>query len=289
MPLPLPLLLVQPIVDAALAEDLGLGDPTTETLIPYEWQGVASLRVKAPGVLAGLPVAELAFRRVDPAVRVETLVEDGSQVEPGQVVARIAGPVASILRAERVALNFLQRMSGIASETARYVAAVADLPVRIIDTRKTVPGLRLLDKYAVRMGGGHNHRQNLADGVLIKDNHLAALETFAGLGVADAVREARRRASHTLNIEVEADTLDQVRQALEGGADIILLDNMTPEQMREAVEMVAGRAITEASGGITLATVRAVAETGVDLISVGSLTHSTRALDISLDLEFVKG
>lgn len=287
MPIPLPPTLLDPIVDAALAEDLGLGDPTTEALISPDWHGIASVRVKASGVLAGLPVAELVFRRLDVSVATIRLVEDGTPVEPGQIVARIEGPVASILRAERVALNFLQRMSGIASETAAYVREVRGLPVRVVDTRKTAPGLRLLDKYAVRMGGGHNHRQNLSDGVLIKDNHLAALQTFAGMSVADAVREARRRASHTLNIEVEADTLDQVREALDGGADIILLDNMSVEQMREAVRMVGGRAVTEASGGINLSTVRAVAETGVDLISVGSLTHSSKALDISLDLEFV--
>ncbi|MCX6021775.1 MAG: carboxylating nicotinate-nucleotide diphosphorylase [Chloroflexi bacterium] len=286
--MPLPMNLVEPIVDSALTEDMGLGDPTTESLVDPDWRGRALLVVKSPGVIAGLAVSALVFRRVNPAITFTPLAEDGAAVTPGQAVARIEGPVGSMLQAERVALNFLQRMSGVASETARFVAAVADLPVRIIDTRKTTPGLRLLEKYAVRMGGGFNHRLNLSDGVLIKDNHLAALATFSGGTLADAVGQARRRASHTVKIEVECDTLDQVREAAASGADIILLDNMTPEQMREAVDIVGGRALTEASGGITLATVRAVAESGVDLISAGSLTHSSKALDISMDLEFIK-
>jgi nicotinate-nucleotide pyrophosphorylase (carboxylating) len=288
MPMQLPLNLVEPIVDNALAEDLGLGDPTTETLVDPAWHGRAQLIVKAEGVVAGLAVCGLVFRRVDPAVTFTPLIEDGTKVTRGTAVARVEGPVGSMLRAERVALNFLQRISGVASATAQFVAAVADLPVRVIDTRKTTPGLRLLEKYAVRAGGGYNHRLNLSDGVLIKDNHLAALQTFSGLTLTDAVQQARRRASHTVKIEVECDTLDQVREAATAGADIILLDNMSPEQMREAVEIVGGRAMTEASGGITLETVRAVAESGVDLISAGSLTHSSKALDISMDLEFIK-
>jgi nicotinate-nucleotide pyrophosphorylase (carboxylating) len=269
------------VIDDALAEDLALGDSTTEALVPPDLLGRAALLVKAKGVLAGLPAAERVFQRVDPGLGVASAVADGSRVEPGQVVATVEGSVASILKAERTALNFLQRLSGIATATAQHVDAVAGLPVRIIDTRKTTPGLRLLEKYAVRMGGGHNHRMNLADGILIKDNHLAAL----GMDLAQAVRLARERAPHTLKIEVEAESLEQVRAALAAGTDIIMLDNMGLEEMRQAVQLIGGRAITEASGGITLENVRAVAETGVDLISIGALTHSAKALDISLDLE----
>ncbi|MBM2827290.1 MAG: nicotinate-nucleotide pyrophosphorylase [Dehalococcoidia bacterium] len=276
--------LIQHIVDSALAEDLGVGDPTTEALIPKDLIGRARVLVKAPGVVAGLPVAALVFRRVDPNIKVTFLIDDGSHVADGEVVALIEGPLRGILQAERTALNFLQRMSGIATETAKYVEAVKDLPAHILDTRKTAPGLRLLDKYAVRMGGGHNHRQNLGDGILIKDNHLAA-GALAGKGVKDVIAEARDKAPHTLKIEVEVETVEQAREAADAGADIILLDNMGPEDMRQSVAAIGNRALSEASGGITLDTVRAVAETGVDLISVGSLTHSVRALDISLDVE----
>ena len=232
-----------------------------------------------------MDVAASVFHRVDPSLEVEVRMADGSPVSPGDEIARVGGSAASILKAERVALNFMQRMSGIASDTNRYVRAVEGCAARVVDTRKTAPGHRYLDKYAVRMGGGHNHRLNLADGILIKDNHIEALRSRE-LGLGDVVRTAIARASHTIRVEVEVETLEQLREALDAGAHIIMLDNMPVDTMREAMSIVDGRAVVEASGGINLETVRDVAETGVDLISIGSLTHSTSALDISLDLEF---
>ena len=284
------------VVDTALAEDLGMGDVTTDTLIDPAWLAEGSLLVKAAGVLAGMPVAAAVFRRVDPDIAFVTTLLDGTPVRPGDVAGRVQGPAASILRAERTALNLLQRLSGVASDTARYVEVVEGLPVRIIDTRKTTPGLRSLEKYAVRVGGGHNHRHNLADGVLIKDNHLEALAQ-AGRTLTDAVRLAREGAPHTVRIEVEVTTLEQAQEAVAAGADCILLDNMSADQMRSAVRLIgeqAGRLgvpkpQTEASGGITLERVRDVAESGVDLISVGALTHSFKALDISLELSYQVG
>ena len=243
------------------------------------------LRAKAAGVLAGLAVAQAVFQRVEPELDFDGLLSDGSDLTPGTDIARIAGSAAAILRAERIALNFLQRMSGIASDTRRYVQAIAGCPARIVDTRKTAPGHRYLDKYAVRMGGGYNHRLNLADGILIKDNHLAALASREW-GLQEVVQRALAQASHTVKVEVEVETLEGVAAALEAGAHIIMLDNMPVDMMAAAMELVGDRAVVEASGGINLATVRAVAETGVHLISLGSLTHSTQALDISLDLEF---
>jgi nicotinate-nucleotide pyrophosphorylase (carboxylating) len=278
-----PLAEARRIVETALAEDLAWGDITTDAVVGAGRPARGELLVKADGVLAGLPVAALVFATVDPAVSVTALVEEGAPVSAGTVVGRVRGPAGSLLRAERVALNLLQRLSGIASVTARYVAAVAGTDARIVDTRKTTPGLRVLEKYAVRAGGGHNHRFNLADGVLIKDNHLLAAEGD-GLSLGEAIGHARARAPHTMRIEVEVETLEQLDAALAAGADAVLLDNMTPDRLREAVARARGKAITEASGGITLATIRAVAETGVDLISVGALTHSAPALDISLDL-----
>ncbi len=272
-------------VERALAEDLGWGDVTTESLIPPDLRAEGRIVAREAGVVAGLPVVELVFATLDPQVQVEPCLDEGARIEAGAVVCRLRGPARSLLTGERTALNFLQRLSGIATLTARMVAAVQGLPVRIVDTRKTTPGLRALEKYAVRVGGGHNHRQNLSDGVLIKDNHLAAL-AGCGQGLAEAVRLARERAPHTLRVEVECETLDQVRAALAAGADIILLDNMPLPLLREAVRLIQGRALVEASGGITLETVRAVAETGVDLISVGALTHAARALDFSLELTF---
>jgi nicotinate-nucleotide pyrophosphorylase (carboxylating) len=243
------------------------------------------IRAKAPGILAGIDVAAAVFHRVDPDLEVQVLLSDGSALSPGMDIARVQGMAGSILRAERVALNFLQRMSGIASDTNQYVRAIEGCQARIVDTRKTVPGHRYLDKYAVRMGGGYNHRLNLADGILIKDNHIEALRSRE-MGLKEVIQLALSRASHTIKVEVEVETLDQVREALDGGAHILMLDNMTVELMRQAMKLIDGRAVVEASGGITLETVRAVAETGVDLISIGGLTHSARALDISLDLEF---
>ncbi|MFC2058122.1 carboxylating nicotinate-nucleotide diphosphorylase [Chloroflexota bacterium] len=273
---------LQQIIDNALAEDFASDDVTTQALIPPRLKGMGYLVVNREGVLAGIEVAGRVFRSVGPGLKFTALFDDGSSVCPGDKVASVEGSVAGILRAERVALNFLQHLSGIASETARYVAAVSGTRALITDTRKTVPGLRLLEKYAVRAGGGHNHRLNLSDGVLIKDNHLMVLRS-RGEGLEKVVRKARRKVSQNLKIEIEVESRDQAREALAAGADIILLDNMKPADMREVVEMVQGRALLEASGGITLDNVRAVAETGVDLISIGALTHSARALDISLD------
>jgi len=274
---------IEEIVDRALVEDLGWGDATTEALIPGDQEGIASIMAKEEGVLAGIDIANKVFQRVDPALRVTILIADGSQINQGSIIAKVEGNVASILKAERVALNFLQRLSGIASETKRYVKAVEGLPVRIMDTRKTTPGLRSLEKYAVQVGGGQNHRMNLGDGILIKDNHLAALRS-RGLTLHEVVAKARQNASHQLKVEVEVKTPQEAEEAAEVGANIIMLDNMFLEDMRQAVKSIHGRALIEASGGITLDTVRAVAETGVDFISVGAVTHSAKALDISLEL-----
>ena len=276
-------------VDRALAEDLGSGDPTTDTLIPPGRTGRALVVAKGEGILAGGDVAVAVWRRLDPSTRIVSILPDGSNLRPsdtesgreGDVIAEIVGDTAAILKAERTAINFLQHMSGVATETNRFVRAVGGLPARIVDTRKTVPGLRALQKYAVRVGGGSNHRRNLGDGVLIKDNHIEALRA-EGAGLGEAVRRARTR--HTLRVEIEVETMAQVSEALEAGADILLLDNMTVTEMAEAVALVDGRALTEASGNIDIDNVRAVATTGVDIISIGRITHSARALDISLDL-----
>ena len=276
---------VHQLIDAALTEDQVFSDPTTMSLVPPEIMAVGMIRAKASGILAGAEVALAVFQRVDPNLHTEALLSDGAELSPGADIARVVGSAGSILRAERISLNFLQRMSGIASDTHLYVQAIRGLNARIVDTRKTVPGHRYLDKYAVRMGGGHNHRLNLADGILVKDNHIQALRSRE-LGLAEVVQLALSRASHTIKVEVEVETLEQVREAVAAGAHIIMLDNMPVDTMRQAMEIVGGRAVVEASGGIELETVRAVAETGVDLISVGALTHSVKALDISLDLEF---
>jgi nicotinate-nucleotide pyrophosphorylase (carboxylating) len=275
---------VEQIIDRALAEDLVWGDVTTEALIPVDHRVSASIVAKGEGILAGVGIAKKVFHRVSPGLNVHILLEDGARVKPGSIIARVEGNAASILKAERVALNFLQRLSGIASETYRYVEAVKGLPVRIMDTRKTTPGLRLLEKYAVRVGGGENHRMNLGDGILIKDNHMAALRSH-GLSLREIIARARQNAPPHLKIEVEAKTYQEALEATEAGVDIIMLDNMGLEDMRQAVKSIHGRALIEASGGITLDRVRAVAETGVDFISIGALTHSTKALDISLAFE----
>lgn len=277
---------VERIVDNALAEDLGAGDITTDALIAPDLRGRAAALVKADGVLAGIDVFATAFRRVDATVEVQVALPDGSRIRRGDVVATVSGPLACILKAERVALNFLQRLSGVATETARYVEAVGERPVRIVETRKTTPGLRLLEKYAVRVGGGFNHRMNLSDGVLIKDNHIAVLQA-QGLSLRDIVERARRYAPHTVAVEIEVTTVAMAAEAAATGADVILLDNMAPDEMRQAVEAIGGRARTEASGGIRLDNVRAVADSGVDIISSGALTHSVRALDISLEVEAI--
>jgi nicotinate-nucleotide pyrophosphorylase (carboxylating) len=275
---------IESIIDQALAEDSGCGDITTEALILPELRGRASIVVKANGILAGIEVARAVFRRVDPSLQFEILIPERSKVKPGNVIARVEGGVASILKAERVALNFLQRLSGIASETHRYVEAIKGRNVRIMDTRKTAPGLRFLEKYAVRVGGGYNHRLHLGDGVLIKDNHLAVLRS-QGMSLNEIIAEARQKAPHNLEVEVEVRTVGEAMEATDAGADIIMLDNMSLEEMRRAVELIEGRALLEASGGITLDNVRRVAETGVDFISIGALTHSAKALDISLEME----
>ena len=275
---------VERIVKNALAEDLPFGDVTTEALIPFALLGKASILVKKEGVLAGIEVAKEVFRQVDRSLQFKALVKDGAKVHKSEVVATIEGRAASMLKAERVALNFLQHLSGIATETARYVEAVRGTKAVITDTRKTIPGLRLLEKYAVRVGGGRNHRLNLSDGVLIKDNHLAVLRS-SGVGLGETVKMARRRAPRTVKIEVEVESLKQAREALSAGADIIMLDNMRPMDMRKVVELARKKALLEASGGVNLNNVRSVAEVGVDLISIGALTHSSRALDISLELE----
>ncbi|HOX01780.1 MAG TPA: carboxylating nicotinate-nucleotide diphosphorylase [Candidatus Paceibacterota bacterium] len=273
---------LEPVVRAALAEDVGAGDVTTLAIIPTDRSASARLVARDPLVVAGLEIARLAFLQLDPAVQFQPACADGDKAAAGQALARIDGPARALLTGERVALNFLQRLSGIATLTAQFVAAVAGTRAQILDTRKTTPGWRALEKYAVRCGGGRNHRFGLYDQVLIKDNHLAALRDASPDPVHAAVRLARARYPQ-LAVEVEADTLDQVRLAASAGADIILLDNMSLEELRAAVQIVDGRARTEASGGVRLDSVRAIAETGVDFISAGALTHSARAADIALD------
>jgi nicotinate-nucleotide pyrophosphorylase (carboxylating) len=275
---------IDTIIDLALDEDTGHGDVTSEALLPPDLTGKASLLVKERGVLAGIEVAGRVFQRVDPSLQIDILIKDGTAIKPGDIAGTIAGSVSSILKAERVALNFLQRLSGIASLTAQYVAKTSGLPARIVDTRKTTPGLRLLEKYAVRMGGGHNHRMHLGDAVLIKDNHIAALRAI-GMNLKDIVAKARQNAPTGLTIEVEVTNAKEALDALKAGADIIMLDNMSANEMRQVVNLVSGQAKLEASGGITLANVHQVAMTGVDIISIGALTHSFRALDISLEME----
>jgi len=270
------------IVRRALAEDIGTGDVTTEAVVPAEAYAVARAVCKSNGILAGIPVAEAVFRTVDPEVLFQSFAKDGEWGTVGFTIFEVRGAARSLLIAERTALNFLQHLSGIATRTARCVGLVHGTKARIVDTRKTTPGLRVLEKYAVRVGGGCNHRFNLSDGILIKDNHIAA----AG-GIAEAVRRARKNAPHLLKIEVEATTLEQVQEALDAGADAILLDNMPPELLRQAVQLVAGRAVTEASGGITEENLREIAETGVDIISLGALTHSVEAMDINMSLTLV--
>lgn len=270
----------QQLIALALAEDLSGGDVTSAATIPADLHAYAEVLVKADGVVAGLDVAAAVCQAVDPALRWQALVADGTTVAAPKIVALLDGPARSVLMAERTMLNFLQRLSGIASLTARYVAELKGTNARLVDTRKTTPGWRALEKAAVRAGGGDNHRFNLGDGVLIKDNHLA----LGGHDIVGAVQRAREHAPHTIKVEVEVEDLAGVQAALHAGADIIMLDNMKLDMMRQAVMLVAGRARVEASGGITLHSIRAVAETGVDLISSGALTHSATGLDISLDI-----
>jgi nicotinate-nucleotide pyrophosphorylase (carboxylating) len=279
--LTLPPTLIEPAVRAALAEDLGLaGDITTNSVIGPDVKATGLFATRSPGVVSGLAVAEAAFRALDPHVTFEIVHPDGTNAPGKSPVAKVEGNARALLSAERVALNFVGRMSGIATLTRRFVDAVAGTKAVIIDTRKTTPNLRAFEKYAVRCGGGMNHRVGLFDAVLIKDNHIVV----AG-GIGPAIEAVRSRVGHLVKLEVEVDTLDQLREALAYRIDTVLLDNMTPAQMKEAVEIVAGRALTEASGGVKLESVRAIAEAGVDLISSGSLTHSAAVLDIGLDFE----
>jgi len=268
---------VERVVYAALAEDVGAGDVTTEATIEADAVGTAELILKEGGIVCGLAAAEAVFRALDSDLRFEALVEDGTPVERMTVVAVVSGPLRAILTGERVALNFLGRLSGIGTLTRRYVDAVAGTGVAILDTRKTTPGLRLLEKHAVVCGGGRNHRVGLDDAVLVKDNHLAAVGSIRAAVV-------RLRGATDLPIEVECDTLAQVSQALEAKVDAILLDNMTPDELVASVALAQGRARLEASGGVTLESIRTIAETGVDEISIGALTHSARSLDVSLEL-----
>lgn len=282
---PLYPLMYEPIVRRALEEDLGLaGDLTSDVVVPLEAQAIAKFVARKPGRVAGLRVALSAFRMLDPAVEISIENDDGTDVAAGVTLATVTGPARPILTAERTALNLLCRMSGIATATRRAVEQTQGCKSRVVCTRKTTPGLRTLEKYAVRVGGGVNHRFGLDDGVMIKDNHIVA----AG-GIAAAVGRARDRLGHMVKIEVEVDTLAQLDELLAVGADAVLLDNMTPDQLRTAVERIAGRMVAEASGGITLDNLRSVAESGVDIISLGWLTHSAPILDIGLDLETSAG
>jgi nicotinate-nucleotide pyrophosphorylase (carboxylating) len=265
------------IIRNALQEDIGLGDVTTMATVEPGVIVRAELVAKEDFVLSGIDVAGRVFKLLDESVAFEKLLEDGQSVRRGEVLAWLKGEASALLQGERVALNLLQRMSGVATLTSQFVREVAETGATIVDTRKTTPGLRILEKYSVRMGGGRNHRTSLYDGVLIKENHAAA----AG-GIAVAIERARKGVSHTLRIEVETRNLGEVEEALEAGADILLLDNMELDTLRQAVQVVAGRALTEASGGVNLKTVRGIAGTGVDIISVGALTHSYRAVDISM-------
>ncbi|MGD8193789.1 carboxylating nicotinate-nucleotide diphosphorylase [Herbiconiux sp. P18] len=278
--------IIDDVVTRALAEDAPWGDLTSELLIPDDAGVDAVLVAREPGVFSGGAVWQATMRLVDPRIRSSVLVPEGARFGAGDVLAEVSGPARGVLRAERVALNLVQRMCGIATETARYVAAVAGTSARIVDTRKTVPGLRAFDRAAVRAGGGHNHRFSLSDAVLAKDNHLAVLARRHGGDLGAAIRAVRAQLSHTTHLEVEVDRLDQIEPVLAGGVDTVLLDNFSIDELRAGVALVGGRALVDASGGVNLATVGDIARTGVDLISVGALTHSVRALDLGLDVRF---
>jgi len=272
--------MIRDILERAFREDMPLGDITTDYTVPENSVSKAVITAKQDGVIAGLEVCMEAFKMLDPDVKLQPLAKDGDFVNKGDRILMIEGKSRAMLKAERTALNLLQRLSGIASETRKYVDRISGYKAKVVDTRKTTPGLRLLEKYAVRVGGGTNHRFSLSDGVLIKDNHIKA----AG-GIRQAVEDVRKRIPHTVKIEVETETLEQVKEALDSGADIIMLDNMTPELMKQAVELIAGKALTEASGNVKLDNIEEVAATGVDIISVGAITHSVKAMDISMKFE----
>ena len=274
---------IEKLIDLAIMEDYSMGDATTDALIPNKISGKATVVADEEGTIAGLALAVRTFNKIDPTLETKILIDDGTKVSENDHIMEINGLLSSILTAERTALNFLRKLSGVATETSKYVSEISHTSSRIVDTRKTTPGFRALEKYAVRMGGGHNHRQNLADGILIKDNHVRTLE-LEGLNLTGVIQKAKQNASHTIKVEVEVENIEQTEEAVLAGADIILLDNMSPDDMKIAVNLCLNRAVTEASGGINLSTVRSVAETGVDLISVGAITHSAPNLDLSLDI-----
>lgn len=280
----LPVAAVEEVVGRALAEDAPWGDLTCAALVPPSAIATAELVAREPGTFCGGALVQAAFRLTEASIAVDLLVADGETFDGGATLARISGPAAGVLQAERIALNFAQRLSGISTATAGYVAAVGGTGARVVDTRKTTPGLRLLERHAVRCGGGHNHRFSLSDAVMVKDNHLGVL-LAAGADLTEALRGIRDRVPHTTSIEVEVDRLAQIEPVLAAGVDVIMLDNFTLDELREGVALVAGRAIVEASGNVRLDTVRAIAETGVDVISVGALTHSVRSLDLGLDVQ----
>ena len=274
---------IEPVVRMALAEDAPWGDITSESLIPEDALATAYLIAREPGVFSGGEVFSTAMRLTDHRIRVSGVVDDGTSFESGAALAEVTGPARAVLQAERIGLNFVQRMSGIATLTARYVTETAGTAARIVDTRKTTPGLRVFERHAVRSGGGFNHRFSLSDAVMAKDNHLAVL-TAGGRDLTQALRDVRARLGHTVHLEVEVDRLDQIESVLAAGVDTIMLDNFSVEQLREGVALIAGRALIEASGSVNLDTVGAIACTGVDIISVGALTHSVRSLDLGLDI-----
>ena len=281
----IPQSLIDQVVKMALAEDAPWGDLTSQNFIPESATATAHLVAREPGVFCGAQVFATVMSTTDAKTSTIFPVEDGASFSAGEILATVTGSARSVLQAERVALNFIQRMSGIATLTAKYVAEIAGTRARIVDTRKTTPGLRALERYAVRCGGGSNHRFSLSDAVMVKDNHLAVLTASSKLGVTAALREARARLPHTVHFEVEVDRIDQIEPVLAADVDTIMLDNFTLEELRQGVALVAGRALVEASGNVNLTTVGDIARTGVDIISVGALTHSVRALDLGLDIE----
>ena len=275
---------IESLIDLAIEEDYISGDATTDAIIDPQAQGIGTIVSDENGTLAGIEIALKVFSKIDSTLQFQQILSDGSKLNNGSEIASIKGNLASILIAERTSLNFLRKLSGVATQTSKFVELVSHTKAKIVDTRKTTPGYRNLEKYAVRMGGGHNHRQNLSDGILIKDNHLKILAD-QGLTISDVINKAQQNSSHTIKTEIEVENLDDLISAVESGADIILLDNMSVEMMRRAVDLCEGKVITEASGGINLTSVKAIAETGVNLISVGAITHSAPNLDLSLDIK----
>jgi nicotinate-nucleotide pyrophosphorylase (carboxylating) len=276
---------IETVVSTALTEDAPWGDLTSQLLLPAEAEATANLVARQPGVFSGGEVFRAAMTLTDPAIETTLAVADGESFDAGAVLARVHGPARGVLQAERVALNFVQRMSGIATLTASYVALTAGTGARVVDTRKTTPGLRAFERHAVRSGGGHNHRFSLSDTVMVKDNHLAVVATHGGMTVTEALLALRAQLSHTTHVEVEVDSIGQIEAVLAAGVDTIMLDNFSLDELRQGVALIAGRAIVEASGNVALDTVRDIARTGVDVISVGALTHSIRSLDLGLDIE----